>query len=205
MFAAIRRAWRAYLASIPKSEEPERLSDKQIVREHFRPPPVSQLFRSTFDAFAEIVVSHLPTELANTKAQQLKAKLKPGEDPAGALGMWIHANCSPRSRIGVISLDWKAREEVQWQAKLLARAHGVPLTWSYEHELDTEWKGWQERNEVPVDTPLKELARALLHHELALCRFYADDTVYAFAVSRARLASVLEFCSILGIKLESEI
>lgn len=204
MFAAIRRAWRAYLDSIPKPEEPEPLSDKQIVREHFRPAPVPPGLRSTFDALADVVVAHLPAELAYPKAKQLKAKLKPGEHPAAALAMWIHANCGPKSRIGVMELDWKAREEIHWQAERLATAHGVPLTWRYEHELDVEWQGWQERSEVPADTPLKGLARALLPHGLALCRFSVDDSVYAFAVSRARLASVLAFCSALDIKLESE-
>jgi len=186
MLTSIRRAWRAYLASIPKPDEPERISHEQIVREYFRPPPVSPKDRPAFDALADLIVAHLPEGQASSKAQRLKAKLKPGVDPVDALSDWIQSNCDPKSRVGVVALDWKAREEVHWQAAILAKAHGVSLAWDYDCNTDTDWKNWQERNEFPVDTPLKILSRALMLHEVVLYRFSVDDAVYAFAVWLAK-------------------
>jgi hypothetical protein len=205
MLTAIRRAWRAYLASIPKPDEHERIFHEQIVREYFRPPPVSPKDRSAFDALADLIVAHLPEGQASSKAQRLKAKLKPGVDPVDALSDWIRSNCDPKSRVGVVALDWKAREEVHWQAVILAKAHGVSLAWDYDCNTDTEWKNWQERTEFPVDTPLKILSRALMSHEVVLYRFSVDDAVYAFAVALVKHDAVKEHCASLGIEVASEI
>lgn len=205
MLAAIRQAWRAYLASIPKVDEPERITHEQIIRENFRPQPVTGKHRSAFNALADLIVAHLPEGHANSAAQRLKAKLKPGVDPVDALIEWILSNHNPKSRVGVIALDWKAREEVRWQAAILANIHGVPLAWDYDYNTDTEWKNWQERSDFPVDTPLKSLSRALMQQEVVLCRFTGDDGAYAFAVQRAKHDAVKEHCATLGIKVTSEI
>ena len=101
----------------------------------------------------------------------------------------------------MIALDWKAREEVSWQAARLARAHGVALDWTYDVAHDTEWQGWQARDEAPVDTPLRSLAQALQPHGLVLCRLSVDDGVFAFAVSDALAPAVRQHGAVLGIEL----
>jgi hypothetical protein len=204
MFAAIRRAWQGYLASIPKPDEPERISDKQLVREHFRPPPVPAEVRAAFDALGEIVVSHLPEQAAAMQARRLRAKFRPGDDAANALSAWIHWNCGTQSPAGVIALDWKAREEVGWQAQILAKAHGISLNWDYDVDADVVWKGFQERNEFPVDTPLRSLSQALIPHGIVLYRFGVDDAMYAFAVSRDKQSAVSAQCAFLGIEVITE-
>lgn len=204
MFARLRQALRNYLASIPEPDEPERVPHDQIVREHFPRPSVAPADRSAFNALADLIVSHLPEELANSKAKQLRAKLKPGVDPAAALAGWIQSNARPQSRVGVVGLDWKARDEVTWQAAILINAHGVVSTWTYDSESDTEWKDWQLHNELPVDTALKSLGRALMVHGVVLHRFTVDDGAYAFAVRHEKSAEVLERCAALNIALINE-
>lgn len=201
MFNKLRRMWQDYLRSIPQPDDPEPVSDREIFETHFRPPPVPDEQRAAFEALSAVLVAHLPEALSATKGKQLRARLKPGVEPAEALGGWIGANNGPRSRVGVVALDWKAREEVQWQAALLARAHGVPLDWAYDVAHDTEWQDWQARNEAPVDTPLRSLAQALLPHGVALCWFGVDDTVYAFGVKAAQRPEVRPCTDALGIDL----
>jgi hypothetical protein len=201
MFKTLRRMWQDYLRSIPQPDDPEPVSDREIIDADFRPPPVPAEQRSAFDALSELLVAHLPEATAASKGRQLRSRLKPGVEPAEALGAWISANNGPKSRVGVIALDWKAREEVQWQAVILCRAHGVALDWTYDVARDTEWQAWQARDEAPVETPLKSLAQALRPQGIALCRMSVDDGVFAFAVSAAREAEVRQHCAVLGIEL----
>ncbi len=201
MFNKIRRMWQDYLRSIPQPDDPEPVSDREIFDDHFKAPPVPAEHVAAFEALSALLVAHLPEALSASKGKQLRARLKPGVEPAEALGGWISANNGPKSRVGVVALDWKAREEVQWQAALLARAHGVTLDWAYDVDQDTEWEGWQTRQEAPVDTPLRHLAQALLPQGIALCRFSVDDTVFAFAVKVAQRPEVQRHSAVLGIEL----
>lgn len=201
MFDKLRRMWQDYLRSIPQPDDPESLSDRDIINTDFRPPPVPAEQRAAFDALSALLVAHLPEALAATKGKQLRSRLKPGVEPVEALCGWVSANNGPKSQVGVVALDWKAREEVQWQAARLARAHGVPLDWAYDVARDTAWQGWQARHESPVDTPLRSLAQALLPHGLALCCFSVDDTVCAFAVTLAQLPDIQRHSAVLGIEL----
>ncbi|MCF8203429.1 MAG: hypothetical protein K9J82_00015 [Methylotenera sp.] len=200
MFNKIRRMWQDYLRSIPQPDEPEPVSDREIVDDHFKAPPVPREQREAFEALSALLLAHLPDALSLPKGKQLRARLKPGVEPAEALGGWINDNNGPKSRVGVMALDWKAREEVQWQAASLARAHGVALDWAYDVSRDTEWEDWQARHEAPVDTPLRHLAKALLPHGLALCRFSVDDAVYAFAVRVEQRPQVQQYSAVLGIE-----
>jgi len=198
MFAALRRAWQRYVASIPVTPEPEQVSDKEILSE-LRPAPVDRKIVTAFGALATLVLAHLPDADRAAQARRLRSRLKPDTSAAEALGAWIAASSGPKSRIGVIALDWKAREEVSWQAKRLCAAHDVSIEWEYDAATDQEWKGWQERAEAPVESPLRSFAAALKATRVVLFRFPVDDSVYAFAVAQELEEEALELCRELGI------
>ncbi|KQW00444.1 hypothetical protein [Rhizobacter sp. Root1221] len=185
MFAALRRAWQRYVASLPAPPEEEHVSDTDAMNE-FRPPPVDRNVVAAFTALATCVLSHMPEGEREAQTRKLRSRLNRKTSPAEALGAWIQANSGPKSKVGVIAVDWKAREEVLWQARRLCAAHGVSTGWAYDHGTDEEWKSWQERKEVPVDSPLRGFAIALQPTRIVLLRFSVDDTVCAFAVGRDR-------------------
>jgi hypothetical protein len=203
MFASIRRAWKQYLASIPSVEEDSKpLSNAAILRE------LADLKPHTKEAFlglARIITAHLSAEVVGRRTQQLSSRLKPGATPSEALSRWITAHHGPKSdNLGVIAVDWKARDEIQWQAERLAKAHHVGLHWVYDPLSDTSWEGWQARNEVPVIGPLRSLARELRRHELTLYVFQEDDTVCAFATPTDKERDVFALCQTLGIAIADE-
>jgi hypothetical protein len=183
MLSSLRRAWRKYLASIPAPNEPELVPDGKIIREDFRPAQVDPEVKVKFHELAEMLTLHLPQETALREVRRITALLKPGVEPVDALARWISKVSTPEGKVGgFIALDWKAREEVQWQAVNLLRAHSLPLTWSYSVDQDEDWKTWAERGEAPVNTPLRRLSLFLHEKEYVLFWFNSDYLVCAFAV-----------------------
>lgn len=191
MFNALRRAWKNYWASIPAPEDDEPVPDGKIIREDFRPEPVDPEVRAAFAALAAAITAHLPAELGAKARRQLVAKLKPGTEPIDALSQWINKISAPSSSVhGFVAADWKAREEIQWQAERLLKAHQLPPTWAYDVNGDTAWQSWGERGEAPVDTPLKLLGAFLAAHDHALVRLHNADLVCAFAIPAHALPEV---------------
>ena len=80
MLSAIRRAWRSYLDSLPRSEEPAPVSDAAIRRDMNPPHPAE--VRQAFAALAGIATRHLPQEAAAKASAALSARLKPGTKQA---------------------------------------------------------------------------------------------------------------------------
>ncbi len=160
---------------------------------------VSREISAAFNLLMRIVVSHLPKSAADLHVRQLKMQLKMVGDPIDVFATWIGENNDSAAAVGVIALDWKAREEINWQAKILAEAHGLTLAWVYDVDADTEWMGWQERNEVPVKAPLRRLGAELSTLGLVLYRFDVDDSMFAFAVAKDKSGTVHSLCKTLGI------
>lgn len=191
MFNALRRAWKNYWASIPAPADEEPVPDGKIIREDFRHEPVDPGVRAAFEALATAITAHLPAELGAKAQRQLLAKLKPGTEPIDALSQWISKVSGPSSSVhGFVAVDWKAREEIQWQAERLLKAHQLPPTWAYDVNGDQSWQSWGERGEAPVDTPLKLLGVFLATHDHALVRLHNDDLVCAFAIPAQALPEV---------------
>ncbi len=205
MFSSLRLAWKRYLASIPAPDEPELIPDGRIIREDFRPPPVDPRIKEAFSTLADLLTAHLPDSVASTTRRKLLALLKPGVDPQAAIARWAEKLADPRSTpIGLIAVDWKAREEVQWQASRLLLAHGVPTEWSYSADSDVDWVDWHNRGLAPVRSPLQKLDAALCHHGHRLLMIEDGDLVVAFAIPVKNEAQVRELCQVAGIGLASE-
>ena len=99
-------------------------------------------------------------------------------------------------------VDWRARDEIPWQAERIAKAHQIELDWRYDFRADRSWEGWQERGETPVSAPFRALADALRRQGLALIVLASDDTVCAFAVRVEYEVEVLALADRLGLALE---
>lgn len=203
MLSWIRGAWARYWASIPVSDEPDLVPDGKIIREDFRPEPIDPGWVAAFQELSSLLIAHLPDDARAREVGRLRALLKPGVTPAEALARWINKVASPSSRVGgFVSLDWKAREEVFWQARKLLAAHGLPDAWTDPVAgIDDEWQDGHARGEVPVDAPLRRFTHHLQGHGYTLSCFDVDDLVCAFAVEHARQPQVRTLCRALDIPL----
>lgn len=179
------------------------MSDKEIARELNQPHD-----KETVDAFSELahlVVAHLPKELASKMRSALIRRLKPGCEPAEALCTWIAAHCGPQKmKYGFLALDWKAREEIDWQIQSVARSHSVELNWHYGWQSDESWKSAIEEQKFPVEVPLKQAAQYLSKHGLSLIVIVQDDSVFGFAIPSVNQARALELCRQLDIWLSDD-
>ncbi len=199
MLSVIRRTWKAFLDSLP-SGEPERIPDEQIIREYFRPPPVDKKTKATYKKLIELLHAHLEGEMATKHISRAVAKLKPGDLPIEVLDVGLLAGRGKvAASLGFIGLDWKACEEIYWQANLLCKAHGISDEWAYDWQTNSENEGWQERGEVPVEAPLRSFGRWLRGYKVTLAYVGVDDSVLAFAVSDENCATLLELSKSLEI------
>jgi hypothetical protein len=198
MFTALRQAWRRYVDSLPRDTGPPPLSDAEILRA-IHPPHGAEVQQAMADLPA-LVTAHLPDEVAAKAATGLARRLRPGVTPTAALVGWMRAHHGPKSRnLGLLVVDWKAREELVWQADRIARAHGLEPGWTCDWRPDTSWHGWEARNEPPVGAPLRSLAAHLAGKGLVLLVVQDDDTVAALAVAADQAETLQRLCATLGI------
>ena len=194
----MRRAWRRYLDSLPRDDEPPPLSDAAIRRE-MHPPHPAEVQRAFAD-LATLVTAHLPAEVAAQAAANLVRRLKPGVTPQAAMVAWARAHHGPKRRnLGLLVVDWKARDELGWQAERIAKAHGVAADWAHDWRTDTAWEGWEARDELPVSAALRSLAAHLQRQGLSLRVVVDDDTVVALAVAGGRAGQLQQLCTVLAI------
>jgi hypothetical protein len=199
MFTALRQAWRRYLDSLPRDDEPTPLSDAAILRAMHPPHPAD--VQQAFAELAALVTAHLPPEVAAKAAANLGRRLKLGVTPQTALVAWVRAHHGPKQRnLGLLLVDWKAREEIAWQAERIAKAHGVVADWAHDWRTDIRWEGWEARGELPVSAPLRSLPEHLQHQGLDLLVVVDDDTVAALAVAHRGVGQLRRLCTALAIQ-----
>ena len=201
MLHRIKAAWQRYVASIPKSDDDVLTPDGKIIREDFRPGAHNEATVDAFRNLAAILTGHLGSGDREKARKRLIAKLKPGIDPEEALERWINQSAELKGvNWGTVQLDWKATDEVQWQATRLLESHSIPITWEYEYKDDPRAASASTRGEVPVDSPLNSLAEALAKAHYTLFRFSPSDSTCAFAVKNADAEAVTELLNVLRIR-----
>ena len=205
MFSGIKRAWQRYLDSLPRrEEEPPPVSDAAILREMNPALPPEQ--QAAFAQLVALLTAHLPPEVADKHRSSLQARLRRGGTAVQALGKWVAANHGPKARnLGLLCVDWKAREEIAWQADRIAKCHGLALAWACDWQADTTWEAeCQRRGDQPVSAPLRSLAQALRAQGRVLLVFDDDDNVCACTVALADEAAARGWCAQLTITLAPE-
>ena len=190
MLRALRRLWEGYAASIPKSEVVDSVPESQWGRADLL-PTVSKAKRQAFTSLLALVYSHLtPLEAealvkrgadAFTRADEADSALREALLPEETDGV--------SKSLGFIACDWKAAEEVEWQANLLCQAHGISERWSAP----------------PGGLPrvLQSFDLWLSHHERRLLCFSDGDTLVAFALREDQVASAIALGKKLKLAIEN--
>ena len=177
MLRALRNAWKNYISSLPQSQIIDSIPPSQWDRDDLVPKP-SKVKRKAFTELLTIVYAHLPPQEAARLVEDRSYMLKRGDDSDTALGEALIPNEEEISENrGFIACDWKATEEVQWQADILCRAHGVSASW--------------QAPSGTVTSLLQSLGDWLQTHRLQLLCFSVGDGLVAFAVPTAKTDSVV--------------
>lgn len=178
MLRALRRWWESHVASIPRSEVLDSVPESQWDQADLV-PPVSKGKRKAFTQLLTVVFAHLPPQesealvqrggKAFTRADEVDTALRTALFPDEIEG-------EPRN-LGFIACDWKAVDEVQWQADRLCQAHRTSGQWSApEGDLQSVLESF--------DSWLQSQGRSLL------C-FADGDSLLAFAVPTSEAASAV--------------
>jgi hypothetical protein len=200
MLSKFKRMWKTYLESIPRQRDHEEITDKQIIRDYFCPEPVSLETQELFKQLVQLLCFHLAEDVAKKRSGIFLSKLKPGVDAESALVAGFHSGGKTIVRQGFMTLDWKAREEILWQAQLLSKVHAINDDWSYDCESDINHKDWESRQEFPVMSPLRDFSKWLAKYGLALLTFCVDDSLHACVISQGAVEKTLNLCAELKIQ-----
>lgn len=182
MLRRLRDAWNKYLSSIPGTEVVDSVPEDQWDRADLV-PKVSKARRSSFIEVLQIGFSHLPEVQAKALALERAALFDRADEADLALERALAEFESPEARArasAAIVCDWKAGDELEWQAALLARAHGLTEPWASPRQ--------------GLEPDLGNLASWLHAQGLLLADFSSGDNVIAFAVrpqQAARLRALL--------------
>jgi hypothetical protein len=188
MLRRLKDALQNYLASLPKSEVVDSIPPDQWagVGPGFEVPKAK---RRAFADLLALAYSHLPAE----KSEQLVAQGARSLDNPDSAGGDLYAALVPEedneaASRGFIACDWKAADEVGWQADLLCRAHHIPPGWA-----PAAGSGLSEQFDS-FDSWLRNRGRQLL------C-FSPGDCVVAFAVRQELAPKAVSLAKKLGIRL----
>jgi hypothetical protein len=199
MLSYLRRAFKAFIGPpIQREEPPPLLSDKEIVKEYFREPPVPAETKQRFHRLSEIIHAHLDQETGRKRGSRIAAKLKPGVSPREALSSAIQSGGKQSIAHGVAIIDWKAREELQWLANSISKSHGLLEEWCYDWQKSPH-KGFDVHNEIPIEAPLRDFASWLSPQGLTLFAISVDDSLIFFATRQELAIETVSICKDLGI------
>lgn len=190
MFRALRRAWKNYIDSVPQGEFVDSIPESQWDQADLQ-PKVSKMKRKAFIDLLSLIYGHLPREDAVKLVQRGSADFTRGDDADTALGRALVPDEQDEhvANRGVISCDWRAADEVQWQAHLLCKAHGVSSNW--------------QAPEGSLAGVLQSFAEDLQSRNLRLFSFSVGDMAFAFAVQPEEVAPVLALGKQLQIAIRS--
>lgn len=171
----------------------EPLSDEAILREYFSPAA------NAIDALAEFA-RLVATPLGNTEANRLVAWVRtggqPGDDIADLL-VWAIAR-DPGEDVAwtlAIWVDWKASDEIEWQANALLDTLGIAARW--------EWTRDPSEHTVPIG--LLDFGNWLRPHGYHLMHVETGgDDYFAFPIRAALLDEALMHAASAGLKVEQD-
>ncbi len=178
-------------ATAASANTAEPLSDADILRAYFSPPA------EAIDALAEFA-RRVAAPLGNAEADRLAAWVRtggqPGDDIAELL-TWAIAR-DPGEDVAwtlTIWVDWKASDEIEWQANRLLDTLGIAARW--------EWTRAPDEHTVPIGLLdfgdwLRPHGYHLLHVETG------GDDDFAFPIQAALLDEALAHAERAGLQVE---
>jgi len=176
---------RNLLDRTPSQPEPdENLSDTQILKEYFSP---SKEARQALKRLTALITRQLGSDESKRLTNRVMACLQPGDAVEEAL-----VNGLIEDGRMLLSVDWRAADEVAWQANALLRAFGVTAPW----ELAVA-------EAATVPRALLALSAWAGQHGLSLLHIGGDGYA-AFLVRNADLPAVLDLAAQAGLTLHDE-
>lgn len=150
----------------PTGEDDGSLSDTQILKEYFS---VSKQTKQALRHFVTLITAQLGVEESRRLTKSVLSHLGPGVTTSEAIENGILDEGQRRGKWVLIQVDWKATEEVEWQATELLTVAGLTEIW---HPKDGA--------KVPVPRALLEFSSwvkqrgfRLLHLDLGHDAYYA--------------------------------
>ncbi|WP_219114467.1 hypothetical protein [Janthinobacterium sp. UMAB-56] len=111
----------------PPVEEDENLSDAQILKEYFS---ASTQAKQALRRFLTLITAQLGTEESQRLTKLVISHLGRGDTTSEAIESGIlDDEGQRRGKWVLLQVDWKATEEVEWQANELLTVAGINETW----------------------------------------------------------------------------
>ncbi len=171
----------------------EPLSDEDILREYFSPAANAI---DTLAEFARLVATPLGSTEANRLVAWVRTGGQPGDDIADLL-VWAIAR-DPGEDVAwtlAIWVDWKASDEIEWQANALLDTLGIAARW--------EWTRAPSEHTVPIG--LLDFGDWLRPHGYHLMHVETGgDDYFAFPIRAALLDEALAHAACAGLKVEQD-
>ncbi|MCW5300528.1 hypothetical protein DXT88_20365 [Herbaspirillum lusitanum] len=174
---------------VPTVEEEETLSDAQILKEYFS---VSKQNKKALRRFVRLITVQLGVEEGQRLTTSVISHLGPGNTASEAIENGILDDGQRRGKWVLMQVDWKATEEVEWQANELLTVAGITETW----HMESETKATVPHALVEFSSWVKPRGLRLLHLDLG------DDAYYALLVSADHLEEIVQAAEEAGLKIQ---
>jgi len=159
-------------------EEEEILSDAQIIKEYW---PVSEEDNQALRRFVRLITVQLGAEESDRLTTLVMSEREPGDAIEAGINAILDEDGQRRGKWVLIQVDWKATEEVEWQANELLTAAGIAENWHMENGT----KVTVPHALVEFSTWVRPRGFRLLHLDLG------DDSYYALLVREDQLEEIV--------------
>ncbi|WP_104013453.1 DUF6630 family protein [Burkholderia anthinoferrum] len=169
-------------------DAPEPVSDADILRDHFSPSPDAL---AALAKLVELIVKPLDT-VTRHRLVAYVLDAEPGEDTSSILDWVLTRDMSapetldPSNWCLCISVDWRASDQIEWQANQMLDTLGIAERWTWDGEGDVP------AGLLVLGAWLADKGYALLHLDTG------HDAYTAFAVSQDDLAEALALAHAAG-------
>lgn len=174
----------------PPVEEDENLSDAQILKEYFS---ASTQAKQALRRFLTLITAQLGTEESQRLTKLVISHLGRGGTTSEAIESGIlDDEGQRRGRWVLLQVDWKATEEVEWQANELLTVAGINETWHLQDGTHTT----VPRALLEFSSWVKPRGGRLLHLDLG------NDAYYALLMSEEKSAEIVQIAKEAGLKVK---
>lgn len=190
MLKLLKKLFQQQETTRPALEADEALSDTQILQEYFSP---SEEAKETLREFLRLISYHLGVHESERLTDCVMSCLQPGQTNDEALldGL-VDERGQQHGKWLLIHLDFRATDELEWQANEVLQAHGIKELWHLS-----------KTNEMSPPQALGEFSIWVQNYGLNLLHLQAGDTDWcAFVVQESDSFQVLQLAEKAGIKVQ---